>query len=236
VNVYDNKKIIFPGRIRYVFLSGILGLILLSFLSCSEKPAQHKELSLSDDYDKIKKIISIADCKSPSDEYVTEVHSSTDGNCYFYQKSNSGRPPFIAKIDTEYNGYMIDSTGNILDTLTKEMKSMLNGHELHMMQVHPSLYFTEISFVEKGIVMNKECEVFQGRDKLDNLTKLYFNRDMGVISKIELLNPVDTSETIQIINKVWKDSDYGKLVQEADIIQAEKDTFSFVFKTIEINP
>ena len=71
-------------------------------------------------------------------------------------------------------------------------------------------------------------------DKLDNPAKLLYNREEKLISKIELINPKDSSQSIEIHYDKWMDSKYGKMVKEIYIVQAKKDTFFFDFQSLKI--
>jgi hypothetical protein len=83
--------------------------------------------------------------------------------------------------------------------------------------------------------MDKGIERFGAKDNLGNSVSLYYDRNDGHISKIELKNPVDTSELIQVAYLSWTESDFGKLAKEIEIIQAQKDTFYFNFECVKIN-
>ncbi|MEM9364222.1 MAG: hypothetical protein AAGA43_16390 [Bacteroidota bacterium] len=208
-------------------------LCALGMISCKEeKDTKKKKLSLDSRYLQIENIHSFANCNGPNGNYTTEVTSEKDGNLTFYQVYEYGDLPFRAELSSYDKGYVLAENGKVSDTLTNISIEMIRSHDFHRLQTNPKSFFKDIEF-EKDL--ENELELYSGIDRLNNPVKLYYDPKMEQIKIIEFPNMMDTTEVIKIEYKKWLESDYGKLAKEIEIIQAEKDTFNFNFKTIEIN-
>lgn len=190
------------------------------------------ELTLDSRYAQIKKIHSFANCDSPLGKYTTDLLSYADGTFYFTQVTDATKPAFRVKINEEHQALLIDEKENIVDTLSIEASMMIRGHDFHMIQTNPSHVFKDIQFVEKE---ENHMERYVGMDKLENEVKLFYDSKEEQLSKIELINPVDTMQIIEIVHKKWIDTDFGKMAKEIEIIQGGMDTFFFDFEFIRIN-
>ncbi len=215
---------------KYLFLM----LTALVMGSCTEKQSKEEILSLNPKYEEIEDIISIANCRSPFGTYTTEVHSMADGSCYFMQKFSDMEAPFKVHVDSIYQGYVMDETNVVLDTLLKEDVEMIRSHEIHKMSIDPSNFYSNLQFKNKVVHQEKEHELYLGEDGLGNLVRLLFSPDEKLISKIEMRNPKDTTQTIELFYDSWVPSKYGEMAKEIRIVQAKKDTFFFDFQSLEI--
>ncbi|WP_207097052.1 hypothetical protein [Allomuricauda sp. CAU 1633] len=202
--------------------------------SCSEKETKKGILTLHENYGQIHDIISIADCHSPFGAYTTEVHSLSNGSCYFIQQFSEDEAPFRVSVDSVYQGYLIDENNNVTDTLSQEDVEMIRSHEIHKMSIAPNHYYTGLRYKKKVTEQKKELELYQGVDRLGNSVQLFYKPDEKLISKIEFRNPKDTTQTIELIYDRWVESEYGEMAKEIRIVQAEKDTFYFNFRFLEI--
>ena len=208
--------------------------ILIIWSSCSVDSAI-EEITLDPLYSDIVKIYTVALCEGPNGRYITEVQSDMEGDCVFSQLYESDATPFVAKLTNDDQGYILDSTYNIIDTLALAAVVMIRSHEFHRMNIDPYSFFSGIKYSAKSHDKDALLLKYIGIDKMKNPIEIYFDKDQGTINQINMLNPVDTSETIQIINKSWTNSDYGKMVKDLEIIQAERDTFTFNFKKVALN-
>ena len=206
--------------------------LLVILWSCSRKQTEQKELVLQPNYDQIQDIVSIADCDSSFGKYITEVHSLNDGSCYFFQKFAGNATPFIVKVDAGNTGFLMNEQDVILDTLSLADVEMIRGHEIHKMSIDPWFFFQAIAYEKQLKYQGTESELYNGKDRLDNQVKIVYNRRKKIISKIDLLNPKDTSQTIEIIFDKWVQSNYGEMLKEIKIVQAKKDTFYFDFRSL----
>lgn len=205
--------------------------LLVTILSCDQKN-NSKNLVLDPRYQQIEKISTLANCRGPQGYYTTEVNSSTGGDCFFSQAYADSDQLFHAKVTPDNEGFVLDNNQNIIDTLPIEAVVMIKSHDFHRLNSSPEQFFHHIEFDKK---IEKGMELYRALDQLENKVKLFYNREKEQITKIELLNPMDTTQTIEVINKQWIDSAYGKMVKELEIVQAHKDTFYFNFEKIEIN-
>jgi hypothetical protein len=208
--------------------------VILIMGSCAEKETKNRILALHENYGQIQDIISIADCSSPFGEYTTEVHSLTDGSCYFIQKFDDNEVPFAVKVDSINQGYLIGENNSIIDTLSREDVEMIRSHEIHKMSIDPNHFYSKLQFKEKVIHEDKDHELYIGEDRLGNPVRLFYSSAEKLISKIESRNPKDTTQTIELFYDIWVQSKYGAMVKEIHIVQAKKDTFFFTFKSVEI--
>ena len=219
---------------KNLFIIGIYSFYIIAFVCCSENKTDIREIVLLPSYSQIKNIISIADCISPFGLYTTEVHSSHDGSCYFMQKFSDTEAPFEVKINSDNQGFLINQQNSTLDTLSLEDVEMIRGHEIHKLSMNPAFFFDEIRHSKSIEFEGSINEIYTGKDGLRNPVSIYYNKRKKLINKIELLNPKDTLQSIEIIYAKWVPSKYGEIAKVVDIVQAKKDTFSFNFKSINI--
>ena len=208
--------------------------VILIMDSCIDKETTKGILTLEPKYGQIQDIISIADCSSPFGEYTTEVHSLADGSCYFIQKFDDNEVPFAVKVDSINQGYLIGENNSIIDTLSREDVEMIRSHEIHKMSIDPSHFYSDLQYKKNATYKEKEHELYKGVDGLGNSVHIFYCREEKLISKIELQNPKDTTQTIELFYDGWVQSKYGAMVKEIHIVQAKKDTFFFTFKSVEI--
>ena len=209
----------------------ILIAVLFTSYSCN-KSLDNAGIALPSSLDEISDIITIADCTSPMGDYLTEVRSMGDGSCLFIQKSNTSNHPFIAKIKDDGLGYVLSEHDNIIDTLSRENVEMIRGHEIHKMSINPKFFFDEISLDQATSKLDQQY--YHAKDGLGQPVKISYTRKDQKITKIELINPRDARQTIEIIYNSWIATKYGDLAKNVDIVQAQKDTFNFNFKSLKI--
>ena len=169
----------------------------LGYLACND--SDKKKLFLPPEYDQIQDILSIASCNSPFGRYTTEVNSYRDGSTYFYQKFDDRDRPFIVRIDSSSQGFLISPKDSIKDTLGLAEVEMIRGNEFHKLSSNPKFFFDDIRYEGQMIHNSQSHDLFNGIDKLKNEVNLLYNDEAQSISKIELLNPLDTSQIIEII-------------------------------------
>lgn len=202
--------------------------------SCIQTPGISNKLKLDSRYNQIQEIVAIADCDGPFGKYITEVRSSRNGECYFKQEFEQDPRPFIVRINSNHQGFMLDDQEAVVDTLRMEDVLMIRGHENHFMHALPHLRFEEINFEKKIRQEGQDFDLYLGKDLLNQNVKFYYLADSNRIEKLEFINPVDTTQLIEVIHKKWKQTEFGELVKELEVVQAEKDTFKFNYHTIRI--
>lgn len=207
--------------------------LLAAILSCSNNTKQ-KEINLDKKYTEIQAIYSIANCDSPFGKYTTEVHSFIDGSCYFKQEFLDNNSPFIVKIDSNNKGYIIDENEIVMDTLGKLDVEMIRGHEIHKMTINPEFYFKNLVYQKQNKHLGIDHELYNGNDVLNNPVEIIYNRNKKLISKIELINPKDSTQLIEILYDKWIQSNFGNMAKEIRIVQAKKDTFHFNYSSLKI--
>ena len=212
----------------------ILVFLISFFWSCTGKKVQDKSIVLVPGYQQIQDIVSIAQCSSPFGKYTTEVHSFADGGCYFKQTFNDNDAPFIIRLDSHNAGYLVAENDSIITTLLPEDVEMIRGHEFHRMHMNPQRFYANIHFEKNETLGENEFDWYLGEDRLDNPVKILYDTKQKLISKIELINPKDTAQTIEINYNKWVDSKYGKLASKIYIVQAKKDTFFFDFQSLKV--
>lgn len=223
--MHSNKAIKSYNRSIHLFI------LILVIVSCSTKESSTHKLTLDPKYKQVQSISTFAHCKGPNGNYTTKIMSSSDGSCYFSQVTASNKM-FTARITADLKGYAIDSLGTIIDTLSNEAVEMIRSHDFHRLHTNPQHFYNSITYDHD---IDNSISLYHGIDNLQNPVSIYYVKNTRLISKIELLNPMDTTEVIEIISKKWVETDYGKMVKEIEIIQARRDTFYFVFERIKIN-
>ena len=219
---------------KSTFLIGLLFISIGILNSCNEQRNLQNKLVLQADYQQINDILSIADCNSSFGNYSTEVHSFKNGASYFRQDFGDDAPSFTVKLDSDNNGFIIDENKFVLDTLAIEDIEMIRGHELHKISIEPWYYFKDISFEKQIMNLGKSMALFIGKDKLGHPIELFYDPRKKTITKISMLNPKDSSQTIEILYITWIPTAYGDLAKDIKIVQAKKDTFHFNFTSLKI--
>ncbi|GEM_PF-1044330 len=213
---------------------------LLSSFSCSKKRSTDqnnhiKRIELTPKYKQIENLISIADCQGPDGNYITEVHSTKNGYTYFSQKYEYKDDEFEVILENEDFGYSVDLASGQKDTLSQPVLEVIKGHEFHKISLFPDMFFSNIMYQKDSIFRSQSCEVFSATDHSRNPVRIFYDRNEMLIIGFNFYNPFDPSEKIETHFQKWEASDYGKLVKELEIVQAERDTFNFIFNRILIN-
>jgi len=219
---------------NHIFTRVLIGLLVfVGIISCKQKENPQPGIALDARYAQIAGFETLANCRGPKGNYTTKMESDTTGNCFFAQVYTYNNTPFHALLTSDTTGYVVDEQKNIQDTLPQEVIEMIKSHDFHRLLSRPEQFFTRITFMQK---LAPPVELYQAKDGLGNPAKLYYNTSKHLIAKVELLNPMDTTQRIEIINKKWMESAYGKMVKELAIIQAKKDTFYFNFAQVKLKP
>jgi len=64
---------------------------------------------------------------------------------------------------------------------------------------------------------------------------LTYNPESERLSHFRINNPSDSSELIDVYFKKFKNTDYGSLVSQIEIIQGGKDRYQFDFDSLIVN-
>ena len=220
------------NRSYFVILK--IAFVLFSLVSCNGKKEIEHKLTLDPSYQEIKTIHSVADCTTPDGKnYTTEVISENDGSCLFIQEYKDDNVSFRAQITKENMGFVLDEQDQIVDTLSVVDIEIIRSHEFHKMHTNPSHFFSDIHFDNE---IDSEHDLYIAKDRLNNPARLLYNKNSKLIDEIVMLNPRDTTQQIEIINKKFDvfGKDYGMLVKELSIVQGHKDTFQFAYKIVKI--
>ena len=224
---------------RFVLnLSICLGIIMV-VLTCKleEKNSFNerlKELELEPKYEDFRNIKSFADCIGPNSNYKTEIWSTDHPFTYFKQTYESNEKDYEVFING-IEGEVINKKREAIDTLSKEQIEMIRSHEFHKIHIMPNQFYKNLTYIGMEDYQGKRCENYVGNDILENRINLYFNRKNKLIMGIIMLNPIDTTEQIEIQYKEWMESKIGKIAKKVDIIQGEKDVYEFNFNEVLIN-
>ncbi|NNE26021.1 MAG: hypothetical protein HKN09_04210 [Saprospiraceae bacterium] len=211
-------------------------LLLTTFiLSCKSDRLSNVNLELDERYASINSIQTIANCTSPAGQFVTEVNSKSDGDCLFIQNNDIDSSTFIAHITPDNIGFILDENHAVLDTLSDKGIEMIKGHEIHRIMTSPESFYNDIRYNKTEDYLGTTYPVFSAEDGLNNPIKIFYNPDKKRLKKIELVNPLDTSQIIEIVNNTWMNTSFGKMPKEVDIIQAKKDTYRFSFIKVDVN-
>lgn len=206
--------------------------ITLSALACKESPKKVPQLTLDRRYSQVNTIHAIASCQGPQGAYSTEVQSSSDGHMIFTQVFDYRDDAFIAQIDEDGNGTILDTDMEAIDTMPAHVVEMIRSHDMHRMHIDPNFYFRDITY---ETVYDSMVQIFIAYDALDHPVTIYYDRSSQNISQLDLINPTDTTEMIQIKYLAYRPSGYGDLADEVAIIQDGRDTFLFRYQSVEIN-
>ena len=219
-------------------------LLLFSFMvifSCKNENstntnnASEHDLVLDSTYDQIQTIASVAQCQGVDLQYTTEVHSTSDGYTFFRQRFED-RPDDMAVVLPNFQtGFSINRRTKEIDTLDKAVQEVIRAHEFHKMSIFPKSMFENLRYAESVDFHGRECDKFSGVDRSGLDVELYYNPVKKRVEGLQMINMLDTTETILVTHKSWTDSEYGKLLKSLELVQAGKDTFTFEFTEVEIN-
>lgn len=204
----------------------VLLFLILGLPSCNTGPI---EMKLDERYGQIQGISTQANCMSPQGPYTTQVESNIDGSCVFTQQFSPDEPAFIVHLTSNNEGYIMNEEGATQDTLSNLEVEMIRGHEFHMIHTNPHRYFENITFESS---VDNEVAIFSAEDQSNRPVKIYYNSIDQLIVKTEQLNPLDTTQLIEVYFNQWEAGAFGMMVKELQIIQAQKDTFYFDFDRI----
>ncbi|HNR16042.1 MAG TPA: hypothetical protein PKG90_05225 [Chitinophagaceae bacterium] len=181
--------------------------------------------------DKIKNIVSVANCISPQGSYSTMVHTAMDGYMYFRQEYNYKPEPFEAVIINDTTGYATDNPENVLP---KEAVYTIRSHAFHNILLELPQRFHSFSMPDTVQKNKQSCYRIKATDELNNSASLFFDRASGRLSVLDIVNPGNRQETISIRFSDWKNTDQFILPHHIYIEQGGK-MYVFDFSVIDIN-
>ncbi len=215
----------------------IFGLVLLISACGIEKRGDDYLPVLKDLPIAFENLAAIANCTSPMGNYTTTVHSTADGYVYFRQDYEYRDTPFIAIVLDSLTGYVLNKDHSIVDTLDVMAIEMVRGHELHLIALAPSLYFSDLTFDK--VIPDDGIAFFSGKDRFGLPVDIRKGgKDLSAkhqIKKVIFKNPFNSQEEIIIDYLEWMDSKLGEIPKVVEIIQAEKDTFRFEYTDVQVN-
>ena len=227
MNKANNKRIHGLQPILFSFLFLFLGM-----LSCNQKQEQQNKLLLDDRYQAVVNINTSASVKGPTGDFTTLINSTKNGDLFFTQNYGNEVPPFKAVVTADNNGFVIDQENNRSDSLSDINVAMIKSHDFHRIQMDPTSFFDDITYNNK---LDDGTLQFNAKDMMDNPSSLYYDPSIRQLTKIDLINMMDTTQIIEVFHKKWTDSNFGKVVSEIEIIQAGRDTFYYTFDKIELS-
>jgi len=184
---------------------------------------------------KFENVMSVANCLGPNIKYVTEIHSTKDGYTYFKQIYENEGEDYEVVIFEDEKGYVLNENRDKIDSLSKESIEMIKSHEFHKIQMVPNHFFEQLTYQKEELYQGKSYEKYKGKDRLGNPMSLYYDRKEKLIRGIEILNPSDTTEQIEIRYIEWMNSQLGKLAKQVEIIQGGKDIYRFDYTDVSVN-
>jgi len=95
--------------------------------------------------EKVKNLVSKANCVSPNGNYTTEIQTATNGYSYFKQVFSYKPESFEAVIENKTSGYSI---GDSLKPLSKESLSVIRGHEFQNIVLEVNQRFHDFELIE----------------------------------------------------------------------------------------
>jgi hypothetical protein len=181
--------------------------------------------------ERVKSLVTYADCVSPNGRYSTEIHTDRLGYAYFKQVYDYKPAAFEAVVESKSGGYLI---GDSLKPLGKEDAFVIRGHEFHNIILEVGQRFHNFGVPEPvdedGVEMYK-LKVF---DELNREGFLFFDMNTGLLSSVHFRNPDNINEVIRTRFSSWKKIQDLLLPLHVDIEQSGK-KFSFDFSSIVIN-
>ena len=177
--------------------------------------------------DYLKNMVVIADCQGPEGAYTTELAANANGFLEFRQRYTYRDETFVAQVYRDSLSQELTPNGYMNRASNTEMISMLQGHNFFWMYLQPSLFFKELSADDPWH--------WRGLDALDNPVALQRDSQHYQIQAIQLRNPFDTNELIQVQYLTFDSTAFGPLPSTLRVVQAGRDTFSFQFREVQLN-
>jgi hypothetical protein len=221
---------------RFPFLSLLAGIVTYMLACDSKHPSEYFPKFPNEENILIAtSIMSVADCSGPQGTYTTEVHSTDDGYVFFRQDYTYRNEPFIAVVYDSVSGYSLDTDYRIVDTLDPLMIGMVKGHAFCRIALDPEWHFNITGGGDMHSYRGDSCLLYDGMDRMGRSLKVYINPSTRLLAGYIFHNPFNETEKIETVYRSWMEIDALPWPDTVEIIQAARDTFTFVYREILIN-
>ena len=177
--------------------------------------------------DYLKNVMAVADCQGPEGAYTTELAANANGFLEFRQRYTYRDAAFAAQVDRDSLVQELTPNGYMNRTSNADMISMLQGHNFFWMYLQPDLFFKELEADDPWH--------WHGVDALGNPVELKRDSSHYQVQVIELRNPFDTKELIEVQYLTFDSTAFGPLPRTLRVVQDGRDTFSFQFREVRLN-
>ncbi len=175
----------------------------------------------------LRNIIAVADCEGPEGAYTTTLAADHQGFLDFRQSFTYREEDFTAQVLADSLGQTLLPNDLVDQTLPPETLAMLQGHNFIWMYLQPKQFFNHLDV--------KSPWFAKGVDALGNPVELKREETQYQIQEINIRNPMDTAELIEIQYLSFDSTAFGTLPNKIRIVQAKQDTFHFSFRELQFN-
>jgi len=182
----------------------------------------------------VRTLFTSAACTGPKGAtWQTRVSSARDGRLLFEQIHDDGSR-FAGGVSPKAE-WQIAAGATRLDPLDRASRSVLRGHEFHMIALAPESRYGEPEGSGKGTFDGKPARVVTFRDDLGAPVEIYYGPQDGLPFGLRVENHSGKGEKeIAVTFENWEPVGPLRLFKRA-VIRQGGDTYLFEFEALEIN-
>jgi len=181
--------------------------------------------------EKVKNLVSKANCVSPNGNYTTEIQTATNGYSYFKQVFSYKPESFEAVIENKTSGYSI---GDSLKPLSKESLSVIREHEFQNIVLEVNQRFHDFELIENEEKDGINNYKLKAKDELGKTNFIFFDEKTRLLTEIHFPNPSDENEMIKTKFSNWKKTNNLQLPYHVEINQSGK-LYTFDYTKLILN-
>ncbi|MEL6656234.1 MAG: hypothetical protein AAFY48_07100 [Bacteroidota bacterium] len=175
----------------------------------------------------LKNIVAVADCQGPDGAYTTTLAADHQGFLEFRQDFSYREEGYAAQVYGDSLGQSLLPTGQVERALPPEVIAMLQGHNFIWMYLQPEQFFNDLE--------NQSPWYSEGVDRLGNFVELKRDEAQYQVQEINMRNPMDTTELIEVQYLSFDATAFGNLPSQLRVVQGRRDTFRFEFEELMFN-
>ena len=179
----------------------------------------------------IDNLVSLAQCKSPSGAYTTEVHTHRNGYAYFKQVFTYRETPFELITKGTSSGFIL---GKKQEVVTPNTVYAIRSHHFHNVILEVQQRFHDFEPARLVTISGQDFFQINAKDELNHLCSLFFDTSTHRLSAFHIQNPDNLLEIIKTRFSDWRNIQGLDLPQHLEIEQGDK-IFTFDFVSIILN-
>ena len=183
------------------------------------------------DRNKVKNLITFAQCTSPAGNYTTELHVTTNEYSFFKQVYTYKPAPFEAITKGVSKGFLIGKTN---EAMPPNMVYVIRSHHFHNAILEIKRRFHDFEPAQVVQAGGKTYYQIKAKDELNHECSLLFDQETKLLVEFHIQNPENAQEIIKTRFRDWRTVQGLLLPHHLEIDQNGK-IFTFDFVKIAIN-